>query len=75
MQDILELTLSFVVALFFVPLCCDFMLVLILGVVCIVLRLTYCLYVPLFRPFQGNVFQFQCMYALPHLVKKYIVLS
>ena len=38
------------------------------------LRTTYCLYVSSFCPIQGNSFQFQCIYASPHLVKKCVVL-
>ena len=39
-----------------------------------VLRTTYSLNVSLFLHFQGSTFQFQCMYAPPHLVKKCVVL-
>ena len=39
-----------------------------------VLRTSFCLYVSSFLHVQGNAFQFQCMYALPHPVKKCVVL-
>ena len=39
-----------------------------------VLRTTYCSYVSSFLYFQGSAFQFQCMYAPPHLIKKCVVL-
>ena len=38
------------------------------------MRTTYFLYVLSILHFQGNTFQFQCMYAPPHLVKKCVVL-
>ena len=38
------------------------------------LRATCCSYVSLFLHFQGSAFQFQCMYAPPHPVKKCMVL-
>ena len=47
----------------------------IVGVVWNVLRTTYCSYVSSFLYFQGSAFQFQCMYAPPHPVKKCVVLS
>ena len=46
----------------------------VVGVVRNVLRTTYCLYVSSFLHFQGSMFQFQCMYAPPHPVKKCVVL-
>ena len=39
-----------------------------------VLRTTCCSYVSSFLHFQGSAFQFQCMYAPPHPVKKCVVL-
>ena len=39
-----------------------------------VLRTTCCSYVSSFLYFQGSAFQFQCMYAPPHPVKKCVVL-
>ena len=38
------------------------------------LRATCCSYVSSFLHFQGSAFQFQCMYAPPHPVKKCVVL-
>ena len=38
------------------------------------LRATCCSYVSSFLHFQGSAFQFECMYAPPHPVKKYVVL-
>ena len=38
------------------------------------LRATCCSYVSSFLHFQGSAFQFQCMYASPHPVKKCVVL-
>ena len=73
LHDVLELTFSFIVALFLVPLCRDFILVWVLAVVCIVLQINFCLYMSPFSSFQGSSFQFQCMYAPPHPVKKCIV--
>ena len=46
----------------------------VVGVVWNVLRTTYCSYVSLFLYFQGSAFQFQCMYAPPHLVMKCVVI-
>ena len=51
LRNVLELNSSFVVALFFIALCCDFILVWVLAVVCIVLRINYCLYVFPFSSF------------------------
>ena len=45
----------------------------IVGVVWNVLWTTCCSYVSSFLYFQGSAFQFQCMYAPPHLVKKCVV--
>ena len=62
--------------LLFVWICCLYYFVTMLcqhgvvGVVWNVLKTTYCLYVSLFLHFQGSAFQFQCMYAPLHLVKK-----
>ena len=52
----LELTSSFVVALFLLPLCCDFILVWVLAVVCIVLRINFCLYKSPFSSCSGQSF-------------------
>ena len=38
------------------------------------LRTTCCSYVSSFLHVQGSAFQFQCMYAPPHPIKKYVVL-
>ena len=68
------------VLLVFVWICCLYYFVTMLcqhwvvGVVWNVLRTTYCLYVSMFLHVQGSMFQFQCMYVPPHLVKKCVVL-
>ena len=73
-----ETVLNFLLLLFWDCCLCYFVTMLcqhwIVGVVRNVLRTTYCLYVSLFLYFQGNAFQFQCMYAPPHSVKKCVVL-
>ena len=46
----------------------------VVGVVWNVLWTTCCSYMSSFLYFQGSVFQFQCMYAPPHPVKKCVVL-
>ena len=46
----------------------------VVGVVWNVLRTTCCSYMSSFLYFQGSAFQFQCMYAPPHPVKKCVVL-
>ena len=46
----------------------------IVGVVWNVLRTTYSLYESSFLHFQGSAFQFRCLYAPPHPVKKCVVL-
>ena len=56
---------------YFVTMLCQHWIV---GVVWNMLRTTYCLHVSLFLNFQGRAFQFQCMYAPPHPVKKCVVL-
>ena len=46
----------------------------VVGVVWNVLRTSYCSHMSSFFHVQGSTFQFQCMYAPPHLVKKCVVL-
>ena len=64
------------VLLIFVWVCCLYYFVTMLcqhwvvGVVWNVLRTTYCLYVSLFLLVQGSAFEFLCMYAPSHPVKK-----
>ena len=54
LRDGFGLTSSFVVVLFFLPLCCDFILVWVLEVVCILLRIIVCLYVSPFSSCSGQ---------------------
>ena len=56
---------------YFVMTLCLFWVV---GIFWSVLRTIYYLYVSSVCPIQGSAFQFQCMYAPPHPVKKYVVL-
>ena len=58
-------------------LCCSVMMLCqywVVWVVWNVLRTSCCSYVSSFLHFQGSPFQFQCMYAPPHPVRKCVVL-